>query len=377
MVRFALLGCAAFGIALSAPACAVEALEDQASLAADEAAPAPRKVKRIRRKVAVLPPIRPAEASGSVAGEAAPERAGPTIAGSEHPLPTELQGAASSASVQASGTVVTVAALPPLRPSFPLEAMPPASAASEEARSGSTSNAPVPPARPDFVDVPAPALTVIAVLPPERPAFVTAPEPVRTGALRDPQPSFQPEPQPAQTEQPRSLFGALFGVTGQPVPAVPAEPLISTGRDFLDGRIAYHAKLNNVPAALVHRVVVRESRYNPRAVGRGGAMGLMQIKHATARGLGYEGSSVGLLDAETNLTYAVKYLAGAYRLADGSFDRAVQHYARGYYYEAKRRNSRAALRGRNERLQRQADATATVETAPAPAAPRSLFAPSR
>jgi soluble lytic murein transglycosylase-like protein len=224
---------------------------------------------------------------------------------------------------------------------------------------------------------PAAAITVVAVLPPQRPAFVADQEPVRTGALRDPQPTLQPEPQQAPPEQPRSLFGALFGVTGQPAPAVPAEAMIHTGRDFLDQRIAYHAKLNGVPAALVHRVVVRESRYNPRAVGRGGAMGLMQIKHATARGVGYEGSVSGLLDAETNLTYAVKYLAGAYRLADGSYDRAVQHYARGYYYEAKRRGSRAALRQRNERLQRQADATATVETAPAPATPRSLFGPSR
>ncbi|NNM72183.1 lytic transglycosylase domain-containing protein [Enterovirga sp. DB1703] len=157
--------------------------------------------------------------------------------------------------------------------------------------------------------------------------------------------------------------------------------MIRTGRDFLDERIAYHAKLNNVPAALVHRVVVRESKYNPRAVGRGGAMGLMQIKHATARGLGYDGPAAGLLDAETNLTYAVKYLAGAYRLSDGSFDRAVQHYARGYYYEAKRRNARLALRGRNnERLQKQADAAAAIEQAspPAPAAgARSLFTGAR
>ena len=41
----------------------------------------------------------------------------------------------------------------------------------------------------------------------------------------------------------------------------------------------------------------------------------MQIKHATARGVGYTGSASGLFDAETNLTYAVRYLAGAYRAA--------------------------------------------------------------
>ena len=45
----------------------------------------------------------------------------------------------------------------------------------------------------------------------------------------------------------------------------------------------------------------------------------------------------GLLDAETNLTYGIKYLAGAWRVSGGSHDRAVSHYARGYYYEAKRK----------------------------------------
>jgi hypothetical protein len=36
------------------------------------------------------------------------------------------------------------------------------------------------------------------------------------------------------------------------------------------------------------------------------------------------------------MTYAVKYLAGAYRVAGGNHDRAVSNYARGYYYAAKR-----------------------------------------
>jgi soluble lytic murein transglycosylase-like protein len=106
-------------------------------------------------------------------------------------------------------------------------------------------------------------------------------------------------------------------------------------RAELDARVAAHAQANGVPVALVHRVIIRESRYNPRLVGKGGAIGLMQIKTATARGVGYGGSASGLLDAETNLTYAVRYLAGAYRLAGGNHDRAVSYYARGYYYAAK------------------------------------------
>lgn len=93
--------------------------------------------------------------------------------------------------------------------------------------------------------------------------------------------------------------------------------------------VASHAAANGVPAELVHRVIMRESRYNPRAVSKGN-YGMMQIRLATARGLGYTGTAQGLLDPNTNLTYAVKYLAGAYRAAGGNADRAVALYASGY-----------------------------------------------
>src|SRR3981189_2680372 len=103
-----------------------------------------------------------------------------------------------------------------------------------------------------------------------------------------------------------------------------------------DALVATHASSNGVPAALVHRVIVRESRYQSHLVGRGGTIGLMQIKLATARSLGYTGDAAGLRDPNTNLTYAVKYLAGAYRAANGDHSRAMHYYASGYYYAAKR-----------------------------------------
>ena len=65
--------------------------------------------------------------------------------------------------------------------------------------------------------------------------------------------------------------------------------------------VATHARANNVPEVLVHRVIVRESKYQPDLVGRGGTIGLMQIKLATARGLGYTGDADGLRDPDTNL----------------------------------------------------------------------------
>jgi soluble lytic murein transglycosylase-like protein len=103
-----------------------------------------------------------------------------------------------------------------------------------------------------------------------------------------------------------------------------------------DALIASQAQANGVPEALVHRVIQRESRYRPHLVGRCGCIGLMQIKLATARGLGYGGDAAGLRDPNTNLAYGVKYLAGAYRAANGDLNRAMHYYASGYYWAAKR-----------------------------------------
>ncbi len=92
---------------------------------------------------------------------------------------------------------------------------------------------------------------------------------------------------------------------------------------------------SGVPQSLIDRVIKRESGGNPRAVSHGN-YGLMQIRLSTARAMGYSGSAAGLLDPQTNMTYAVRYLAGAYRAAGGNEARAIALYSRGYYYEAKR-----------------------------------------
>ena len=91
-----------------------------------------------------------------------------------------------------------------------------------------------------------------------------------------------------------------------------------------------------VPRELVHKVVQRESDYRPKAR-NGPYYGMMQILPATARGMGFQGQPSDLLDAETNLKWAVKYLRGAWLVSEGNMDEAVMWYARGYYYEAKAR----------------------------------------
>ncbi|MGB3813375.1 MAG: lytic transglycosylase domain-containing protein [Shinella sp.] len=104
----------------------------------------------------------------------------------------------------------------------------------------------------------------------------------------------------------------------------------------IDALITKYAALYGIPESLLHRVVKRESTYNPRAFNRG-HYGLMQIKYATAKSMGYEGPAEGLFDAETNIKYAGKYLRGAWLVADDKNDGAVRLYAAGYYYHAKRK----------------------------------------
>jgi soluble lytic murein transglycosylase-like protein len=47
------------------------------------------------------------------------------------------------------------------------------------------------------------------------------------------------------------------------------------------------------------------------------------------------------MDAETNLTYAVRYLAGAYQAAGGNAGRAVSLYASGYHGRGVRQPAQA------------------------------------
>lgn len=101
------------------------------------------------------------------------------------------------------------------------------------------------------------------------------------------------------------------------------------GAEGIKGIVARHAAANGVPFSLADAVVRVESRYNPRA-SNAGNYGLMQIRHQTARGMGYSGSASGLLDAETNARYGMKYLALAYRLAGGDTCRTIMKYQSGH-----------------------------------------------
>ncbi len=131
-----------------------------------------------------------------------------------------------------------------------------------------------------------------------------------------------------------SLSGCALVPGRAPSPAPARAPAGATPEMMLLIRDA-SAELG-IPEELMHRVVERESGYDP-AARNGPYYGLMQINPQTARTMGYEGPDAGLLDAETNLRWAGAYLRGAWIVADGDMDEAMGWYSQGYYYEARDR----------------------------------------
>jgi soluble lytic murein transglycosylase-like protein len=97
--------------------------------------------------------------------------------------------------------------------------------------------------------------------------------------------------------------------------------------------IARYASENALPYELADAVVRLESRYDARAR-NGGNLGLTQVNLRTAQSLGYKGDAAGLLDAETNLRYGLKYLARAYSLAGGDTCGTILRYQFGHRTQA-------------------------------------------
>lgn len=100
--------------------------------------------------------------------------------------------------------------------------------------------------------------------------------------------------------------------------------------------ISKYAKAHGVPERLAHAVVSVESNYRADARGAAGEVGLMQIKPATARMMGYRGSTKGLYNPETNIKYGMKYLAKAHQLGGGTTCGTILKYNAGH--GAKRMN---------------------------------------
>ncbi|NBB99198.1 MAG: transglycosylase SLT domain-containing protein [Alphaproteobacteria bacterium] len=132
------------------------------------------------------------------------------------------------------------------------------------------------------------------------------------------------------------LVGALAACGSPDATRAPAASFYPGETLQMRALIQRYAARHDIPEALLHKVIQRESDY--RAGARNGPYwGLMQILPQTARQMGHDGPPEELLRAEINLEYAGRYLKGAYLVADGDLDAAVMWYARGYYYEARDR----------------------------------------
>ncbi|MEN3149413.1 lytic transglycosylase domain-containing protein [Neorhizobium sp. IRAMC:178] len=100
--------------------------------------------------------------------------------------------------------------------------------------------------------------------------------------------------------------------------------------------ISKYADEYDVPEELALAVVQIESNFRPTVKGSAGEIGLMQIKPATARLMGYRGPDYGLYDPETNIRFGMKYLAGAHELGGGKICGTILKYNAGH--GAKRMN---------------------------------------
>lgn len=202
--------------------------------------------------------------------------------------------------------------------------------------------APLPPARPDDLDSGA---SQVAMASPAQPA--DAADGARQAALQAPAAA----PSSGGFDLFKFLAGKPQGGTTQTAGA-PVEDEPRRGRRHARGAardaaarasiaplIERHARAYGIPVALADAVVRVESRYNPSAR-NGPYLGLSQIHLNTARAVGYGGGSQGLMDADTNLRYGMKYLAMAYRLAGGDTCRTILKYQAGH--RAERMTSHAA-----------------------------------
>lgn len=125
-------------------------------------------------------------------------------------------------------------------------------------------------------------------------------------------------------------FTPLITAPVQPdaIPPAAAFPMAKTG---LAGKAGYDrivdevSRAYGVDSALLHAVISVESHYNPKAVSRKGAVGLMQLMPKTAKRYGVSDA----LDPLQNLKGGAQYLRDLLRLFNNNISLAVAAYNAG------------------------------------------------
>lgn len=102
------------------------------------------------------------------------------------------------------------------------------------------------------------------------------------------------------------------------------------GKETFRALVACEARAKELPAEFALAVMEIESFYDPEARGGDGEIGLMQVMPATARLMGFRGTLDDLAEPRTNIALGVRYLAGAFRLAEGDLCTTVMKYRAGH-----------------------------------------------
>ena len=112
----------------------------------------------------------------------------------------------------------------------------------------------------------------------------------------------------------------------EPAPVLPA-PQVNRGGRAADyaGFIDRAARRNALDPALLLAVIAVESAFNPRAVSRAGARGLMQLLPATMRRYGVSDA----FDPEQNISGGARHLSGLLRRYENNLELALAAYNAG------------------------------------------------
>jgi soluble lytic murein transglycosylase-like protein len=107
--------------------------------------------------------------------------------------------------------------------------------------------------------------------------------------------------------------------------AAPAASAAATEMTSIRRRITEVAARHGVPAGLALAVARIESNMRCQARGRAGELGPLQIKPATARGLGYSGPASALNSCGAGLEWGMRHLAVAYQRCGSAAGAAALH----------------------------------------------------
>ena len=113
----------------------------------------------------------------------------------------------------------------------------------------------------------------------------------------------------------------LTAAAGMPQVLMPREEIIRLFAPIIERASRTHG----VDVALVHAVISAESGYNPGAVSRAGARGIMQLMPDTARRFGVQ----NIMDPSDNIHGGVRYLRELMKLFNGNMELAVAAYNAG------------------------------------------------